>query len=232
MATPTLSAKPISSWKRLAVVSFFIGVGVAVVLCSVLAGLYWYTTRPPKWKTAAIQATYKQSGSYAVIEDWYQKQLAHKRQSIPESPAGFVAYLGQFTLQVSYDLKNSTDSDYTLEAPESSGLVSMQRLKSNGSMVDGKGLKWSVAQPLNRLWMSDQKTILIPVHRTVRVVFAMDYPINDDDTVATALTDWTKEENRAVFGRHLISDADADAFVLLDSSHHYEIDLPLSDAMK
>lgn len=231
MATPSLPAQRISPWKRLAVVSFFIGVGIAVVLCSLLAGVYWYTTRPPKWNTHAIQASYKQSGSYVALEDWYQKQLAHRAQTTePEDPAGWVSLLGTFTLKVSYDLKNSTDSDYTLETPDASGLVPMLRLRSNGSMVDAKGLKWSVAEPLNHLWMADHKTILIPAHQAVRVVFAMDYQINGDDRVATTVADWAKQENRSAFGRHLISDADA--FVLLDAAHHYEIDLPLNDAMK
>ena len=109
--------------------------------------------------------------------------------------------LGKIAVQISYDLENSTAYDYTLQAPNSLGLVSMQRLKSNGSLVDGKGLDWSLAEPTHHLWTTEQKTVLIPAHQTARIVFVISYDINGDDDVATSITDWTKEATQKEFAR-------------------------------
>jgi hypothetical protein len=106
----------------------------------------------------------------------------------------------------------------------------MQRLKSNASLVDGKGLDWSLAEPTHHLWMTEQKTVLIPAHQTARVVFVISYDINGDDAVATSITDWMKEATQKEFARHLLSGAEA--FVLLDEGHRYLIDLPLQDAFR
>jgi len=103
----------------------------------------------------------------------------------------------------------------------------MQRLKSNRSLIDGKGLKWSVAEPLNHLWVSDGKTILIPAHQTVRVSLSYGYDLDDDDPVAAGITDWKSEEVRKEFALHLLRDTDA--FILLDDAHHYRIELPLHE---
>jgi hypothetical protein len=78
--------------------------------------------------------------------------------------------------------------------------------------------------------MTEQKTVLIPAHQTARVVFVITYDIYGDDTVATSITDWTKEATQKEFARHLLSSAEA--FVLLDELHRYRIDLPLQDAFK
>lgn len=226
--------KAFSSWKRVAIISFFGGLGVAVVACALFAFVLWYSNRPKQWNAQAIRAHYRESGSYATLEDWYRKELSkqndHKVQRTPESPSGWVTLLGKITVQISYDLENSTAYDYTLQAPNSLGLVSMQRLKSNGSLVDGKGLDWSLVEPTHHLWMTEQKTVLIPAHQTARVVFAISYDINGDDAVATSITDWTKEATQKEFARHLLSGAEA--FVLLDEGRRYRIDLPLQDAFK
>ena len=238
MATTSPPIKAISTWKRIAIISFFGGLGVAVAVgvlfISILWYSSWYSSRPKQWNTEAIQAHYRESGCFATLEDWYQKELnkqsEHKTQRIPGPPSELVSVLGKINLKVSYDLENSTAYDFTLYAPNSAGLVSMQRLKSNGSLVDGKRLDWSLAEPTHHLWMTEQKIILIPAHQTARVVFFISYDINGDDPVATSITNWTKEETTKEFARHLISDAAA--FVLLDELHRYRIDLPLQDAFR
>jgi hypothetical protein len=238
MATPSLPVKSKFSWKRLAIISLFGGFGIATGLAALIGSVFWYNSRPKQWNTQAVQAHYRQSDSYVALEDWYQKKLASRAASkapseiVPKTTTSalWVALLGKTTVQVSYDLENSTDSDYTLPQPDSAGLIAMQKLKSNGSLVDGKGLKWSLAEPLNHLWTAEQKTILIPAHQTVRVVFAIDYDIDDDDAEATAVTDWTNNEVQKHFARHLLKDADA--FVLLDENSRYRINLPLQDALR
>jgi hypothetical protein len=57
MDTPSLSPKPLSAWKRLAIISLFCGAGFALVAGLILGGIVWYTSRPtpPKpWNTTAI----------------------------------------------------------------------------------------------------------------------------------------------------------------------------------
>jgi hypothetical protein len=234
MGTINPAIKTFSTWKRVAIISFFGGLGVAVVVCALFASVLWYSNRLKQWNAQAIRAHYKQSGCYVTLEDWYRKELSkrtdRKAQRLPESSSEWVSLLGKITVQVSYDVENSTAYDYTLQAPNSAGLVSMQRLKSNGSLVDGKGLVWSLAEPLHHLWTAEQKPVLIPAHQTARIVFAISYDINGDDSVATSVTNWTEKQTQKDFARHLLSDAEA--FVLLDEGHRYRIDLPLQDALR
>jgi hypothetical protein len=236
MATAPLPTRPVSTWKRIALISFFAGVGIALGFAVLFGSVIWYNARPKQWNAHAIRAHYRQSDCFITLEDWYQKELKKRgSKEAPEvylqkAPSKFVALLGKTTVQVSYDLENSTNYDYRLEPPETVGLVAMQKLKSNGSLVDGKGLKWSLAEPLNHLWTAEQKAILIPAHQTVRVVFAIDYEIDDDDSAATNITDWTKAETQKDFARHVLRDADD--FVLLDENLRYRIDLPLQDVLR
>jgi hypothetical protein len=69
------------------------------------------------------RTTEKVDGCYAALEDWYKRELSkqndHKVQRIPEPPSGFVSLLGKITVQISYDLENSTAYDYTLQGPNS-----------------------------------------------------------------------------------------------------------------
>ena len=138
--------------------------------------------------------------------------------------------MGKITLQVSYDLENSTNSDYTLEPPSASYVIPMQKLEPNGTLIDGKALKWAITEPMNHLWVLDEKAILIPAHQTVRVSFSMDYDINGDDSMATTITDWGSETKQRDFARHLLKSVDA--FVLVDETHHYRIELPLQEAFR
>jgi hypothetical protein len=235
MANPDVQGIPKSKWKKVAIISFFLGIGLAFGAALVVGSALWYAARSKQWNLRALHAQYRQSDSYVTLEDWYQKEL-NKRQA-GESPkrlatpqGEWISLLGKTTVQVSYDLENTTASDYTLQPPQSAGLTAMQELKPNGTLVEGKNLKWSLAEPLNHLWTADQKPILIPAHQIVRVVFSMEYEINDDDSSATSITDWNDKTVRRDFARHLLKDAEA--FVLLDESSHYRIELPLQDALR
>jgi hypothetical protein len=220
----------------MAIISFFGGLGLAFAIALIFGSVLWYNTRPRQWSAQAIRAHYRESDCFVTLEDWYQKELDkrgadHSQNRAITAPAGYwVLLLGKTTVQASYDLENSTSSDYTLQPPQSAGLVAMQKLKSNGSMVEGKGLKWSLAEPLHHLWTAEQKPILIPAHQTVRVVFAIDYDIDNDDPAATSITDWKSKSTQRDFARHVLKDAEA--FVLLDEALHYRIELPLQDALR
>jgi hypothetical protein len=229
MATPSITSKP---WKRIALVSLFGGVGITLSLAALLGLFFWYNSRPRPWNAQAIRAHYNRASCFVVLEDWYKTELkngsAHRADSVKtDPPTGWTILLGKITVQFSYDLENSTNSDYTLDTPESLSLIPMQRLKLNRSLIDGKGLRWSVAEPLNHLWVSDGKTILIPAHQTVRISFSHEYDLDDDDSMAANVTDWSSEEVRKDVARHLLKDTDA--FILLDEAHHYRIELPLQE---
>jgi hypothetical protein len=234
MATADPSIKTIGTWKRIAIISFFGGLGIAVVAGVFFFSVLWYSNRPKQWNADVIRAHYRESECFVTLEDWYKKELSkqsdHKSHPAPEPPSEWVTLLGKISARISYDLENSTAYDYTLQDSKSLGLVSLQRLKSNGSLVDGKGLDWSLAEPTHHLWMTEQKTVLIPAHQTARVVFFIAYDIDGDDAVATSITDWTKKQTQKEFARHLLSDAEE--FVLLDEARRYRIDLPLQDAFR
>lgn len=236
VTTPSQPLKPITLWKKVAIVSFFAGLGFAFALGLIFSGTLWYSTRSKAWNANGITAHYGQSSCYVTLQDWYRKELKKRgtdqSQNVqtPEPPPGFIPFFGKLTVVVSYDLENHTNSDYTLEPPQTSGLVPMKRLKSNGSLFDGKGLKWSIAESLNQVWTSEGKAILIPAHQTVRVVFTMDYDILGDDPAASSVADWSNKGVEKEFARHLLKDTDD--FVLLDEIHRYRIDLPLQEAFK
>jgi hypothetical protein len=245
MEAPSSPIKPISQWKRIAIVSLFGGFGIVLSIAVLIVLVLWYNNRPMQWNVTAIRARYNQSYCFVALEDWYGKKLktqdSKQVQKTPPAKAQedhgpwekysgteWITYLGKMTLQISYDLENSTTSDYTLEPPNASSLIPMQKLKPNGTLIDGKGLKWAVAEPMNHLWVTDGKAVLIPALQTVRVSFSMDFDIDDDDSSATSVIDWNDKDKQREFARHLLKDVDA--FVLIDETHHYRIELPLHDS--
>ena len=235
-ARPRLPIKPRTQWNRIAMVSLFVGAGIAFVAAALIAFVSWYSSRPMQWNAQAIRAHFDKASYSIELEDWYQRDLNGRDTSDPQNPpkfttpSGWTTQLGEMTVQISYDLENTTNLDYMLGPPQTTGLIPMQRLKSSETLIDGKRLKWSAAEPFNHLWISDRKAILIPAHQTVRVFFFIDYTINDNDPVATSVTDWTKAGVQQEFERHLLKDTDS--FVIFDQAHHYRIDLPVEDVVQ
>lgn len=222
-------ANPPSAWKRIAVASFFLGLGITFAIALLFGSIFWYSNRPKQWNAQAIRAHYNQSGSYVALEDWYQKELNKGGYNPQKASSAFHDVLGKMTLQVSYDLENSTRSDYTLEPPGTADLIPMQRLTSNNVLIDGNGLKWSVGEYMSHLWVTDPKAVLVPALQTVRVSFSMDYELTDENSDAVSVTDWNDDAQKKV-ARHLLSNVDA--FVLMDNEHHYRIELPLRDSFR
>jgi hypothetical protein len=63
-------AKPVSSWKKLAIISICSGAGLAIAGFLILAAFLWITSRPSPqkpWNTTAILA--KEPPSFGVTED-------------------------------------------------------------------------------------------------------------------------------------------------------------------
>lgn len=92
METQSLSSKSLSPWKKLAVISVFGGIGFALMSALLIAGVYWYTSRParPKpWMTNVIVAA--------------------------DSPGFGVSKDGQ-NIVFSYTLHNQGTSDYRLDS--------------------------------------------------------------------------------------------------------------------
>lgn len=91
MATPSLPIKP-SPWKRVAIVSFFGGVGFVFALALIVGSFVWYNSRPmqPKpWNKAAIIAT--------------------------DSP-GFSSSNDGKRVEFTYSVENTTAADYEIKS--------------------------------------------------------------------------------------------------------------------
>jgi hypothetical protein len=87
---------PINSWKRIAIRSFFGGVGVAVTLGIITGGAIWYDSRPkpPKpWNTKAVTATW----------------------DTMEFTVGASNEIYSFPVQFYYDVKNNTDKNFDIK---------------------------------------------------------------------------------------------------------------------
>jgi hypothetical protein len=91
MATPGLPIKPSNLWKRVAIISFFGGVGFAFAVVVIVGSFIWYKSRPMPpmpWNKTAVKAYYT---NLSVV--------FHNAQSY---------------FDFRYSLDNSTDSDYEI----------------------------------------------------------------------------------------------------------------------
>lgn len=220
----------------MAIVSFFGGVGIALALCLILGGVYWYNSRPRPWKTEAIKAHFYRVSWHPVFNDSYRKAVSNnatgeraEKESEPSPPKGSMPLAGQMNVDLIFDLENDTAYDYTLQAPNSYGLVAMEKVGSKNSLVRVEFLKWSpeysgVLRPIN-----GDNQILIPAHQTVRVRFSNQYFMMDYADPKKR-QDWENGEVGKQFVRDTLKDSDS--FVIFDETSHYRIELPLKDALR
>lgn len=92
MDTTDLSPKPVSTWKRVAIIGLFCGAGFALMAGLILGGVVWYTSRPtpPKpWNTTVIVA--KETPDFDVTD-------------------------GGTKVEFRYTLENASDSDYRIDS--------------------------------------------------------------------------------------------------------------------
>ena len=99
MDTSDPSPKPLSAWKRLALVRFFVGVGFAVVAGLILGGVIWYSSRPipeKPWNTTTIIS--KKQPTFDLSDD-------------------------STKIVLRYTLENAGDRDYRLDSSSAIGLM-------------------------------------------------------------------------------------------------------------
>lgn len=99
MTTPTPSPGHPSLWKRLAIISFFGGLGITVTLAAILGVVVSYSSRlkpPQPWNTNAIVA---------------------------DGPPGFSSSTDGKKMSLSYSLRNTTDTDYHIDSDSTFKLV-------------------------------------------------------------------------------------------------------------
>jgi hypothetical protein len=223
MATPSEPFERVASWRRVALVSFFGGLGLAVGIAMLGGVIYWYVDRPKPpqpWNTAAINASYVGA---RLFNDEKDQTLRAK---------------------LIFDLRNNTSTDYTLEEKPSDTTFVMQKIRGKDALVDGMGLTWSVEHgPGSRQLDSNgipsnfprdafiDAPILLPAGQAVRVDFWSEYDLIDlraaSDGDKTPLTD--RNEQTKVL-KYLLRDTES--FVLLDKTDRYRIDLPLGEMAK
>ena len=80
----------ISLWKRIAIRSFFGGVGVAITLGIITGAAIWYQDRPKQWNASALKATFDTLEITTAQPDGY--------------PVDFY-----------YNVKNNTNRNYSIE---------------------------------------------------------------------------------------------------------------------
>ena len=77
--------KRLSTWKRLALISFSGGAGFAAVVALIIGGIFWYSLRPvpPKlWNMTALQA--REPPSFSPSEDGKKIELTYAVQNTTE----------------------------------------------------------------------------------------------------------------------------------------------------
>ena len=123
-AEPRPTVRVVRSWKRVTMFSCFAAAGFGFAVARMAGAAYWYrftpTAAPKPWNTKAIQASYVGT---TMTEQTKGSRLQAK----------FV-----------FDVCNTTQSDYTLQAESSDALVVMQKVRSEATLVDGIGLTWTV----------------------------------------------------------------------------------------
>lgn len=203
-----------ADWKRLLFIGVGWGLGTAVGLAILVGGFHWYKSRPksPKpWNSKAIEAQY--------VDTWFLENEKERKLA------------AVFT----FDLRNNTEVDYTLEEKPSARIVVMQKLKSSDTLVSGMGLYWLLENGSGTKpdeFIPVATPILIPSGQAVRVGFWSGYDVVD---IAAALGKDEKmqlsdqNQQKRIFKNSL---KDTDSYVLLDKVNRYRIELPLQDALR
>lgn len=182
------------------------GVALFLSLCAFLISITFRSS--DTWNSNAITAT---PVSHEVFSMY---PIPNDPNSIkwPEANATFV-----------FDLRNNTNSDYRLDAPQKGSVTVMLRL-ANGALIDGKGVYWNLVgagqeAPLSNVVSTGNKepdNILIPRSQTVRLVVSIDFSY-------TSKPQPTEQEMEQYATQQI---KDAAGFVLLDSVRRVQINLP------
>jgi hypothetical protein len=119
METSSPPAGATSPWKRIAIVSFFAGLGITLAAALALGSFIWYQARPapPKpWNTSALVAT---------------------------KPPSFVVSDDGKSLQLGYSVRNNTDVDYSLDDVTAKKLRVMAKFQNGELSTTNNVVKYS-----------------------------------------------------------------------------------------
>lgn len=119
MEMPSLPTREASPWKRIAIISFFSGFGVALAAALVLTSSIWYKSRPtpPKpWNTSALVVT---------------------------GPPSFSVSKDGKLLELEYSVKNSTNVDFKVDDNAAKQLRIMLKLHEGelSPPIENKGIQ-------------------------------------------------------------------------------------------
>jgi hypothetical protein len=197
-----------------------------------LTSMVWLAAAVPhqqRWNSKAITATLVTIEHEAELEGWYLDELEARSSStrpchpLPP-PIDGSTRIGSMWVGLTYDLQNTSNTDYVLATPQSADIVTMEELRGKHALVLTQALVWGPKRPLID-WVGSAR-ILIPAHETVRVVFETDHEIFDADFPCFVQTEWTSSNQRK-FVEQVLSRVKK--FVLFDKVHRYRIALPVPD---
>ena len=231
MATPSQTVIPSIPWKRIAIISFFGGLGFALGVGLILGCVHWYHKRPMPWKSETIKAHFVRAMWYPVYipppPNGSIEIRNPKQAEIPMGPVGrFQRIVGNMKVQLVFDLENTAAYDYTLRPPGIYGPIAMEQVKSSRSLARNNLMTWSQEWGGNYGAYSPDDSILIPAHQTVRVRFANEYEFLENPD---SQQDWKNGEVQKQYVKEMLKNVDS--FIILDEASHYRIELPLRDAM-
>jgi hypothetical protein len=192
--------KPIVGWKKLAVRSLFIGIGIAVTL-AILAGMgLWYASRPtppPSWNRHAIVA--KEPPGFGQLL-WVSND---KKTTVP-------------LLNLIYSLENTTNKDYTLSTKS--------EIKFMSRALDGT-LGGNIFTAAAGTPEGDQNDIDLPLFIPAKQKALLRFTLADTEMplqgIGESDPDYHERLRAYLEKRYHVS-----GYVLFDDIEHYEIDLP------
>lgn len=186
------------------------GAALFLSLCAFLISIAFRSS--DRWDSSAITATPVNHDVFPV----YPAPNAPNSIEWPEADETFA-----------FDLRNNTNSDYRLDLAQKGSVTAMLRL-SNGTLIDGKGVSWNLigagqeAQLLSNVANTggaEPENILVPRNQSVRLIIWIDFSYTSKpQPTAQEIAQYGKEQMKGIVG-----------FVLLDSIHHVQIDLPIRE---
>ena len=190
--------KPLSLWKRIAIRSFFGGVGFATTLAIIAGAALWYSGRPerPKpWNTTAI-----------VSSDTPGFELGD-----PVQESGVTLP----TIELHYSLSNNTEMDYSVDSED--------QLKLMPRTEDGSLGYDALSDPVIGR-SGNHEMISVPVFIPAKQKAMVTVRIAQTG-LPSPLKDESAEDFHERL-RGFLAGATISGFVIFDDVHHYQINLP------
>ena len=133
-------------------------------------------------------------------------------------------------MRLTFDLRNETGYDYTLEAKPSETTIVMERRREKSALSTNRGFTWYAESGYGSIGsgrVTPDEPIFIPAGQTVRVNFFWSYDVFD--VAGLELNEKVQGQEEQIFK---MAFKNTTGLVLLDKTHRYWIELPLQDALK